>query len=121
MKRVRPYSLKLVDMEYTNLKYVLNRNSFALNGIAERYLKHFAYQYSFSHYYNLFAAKSIISSEAIGHALEKGTSSMLFRNFVADGSKNYVFLQHGVMYMVALSSEQRTFSIRPKGRADVAL
>lgn len=107
---------KLIDMGYTNLKYILNRDSFARKGINEKYLKHIADQHSFSHYYNLFAAKSIIASEAIGHSLEKGSSSGLFKNFVVDGSKNYVFLQHGVMYMVALSSEQRNFFNKAEGK-----
>ncbi len=72
--------------------------------------------FSFSHYYNLFAAKSIFSSEALGHAMEKGTASSLFKTFILDGSKNYVFLQHGVMYMVSLSSEQRNFFRKGEGK-----
>ncbi len=107
---------RLVDEGYKNVKYILNKESRALQGIDEKYRKHIVDQFSFSHYYNLFAAKSIFSSEALGHALEKGTVSSLFKTFILDGSKNYVFLQHGVMYMVSLSSEQRNFFRKAKGK-----
>ncbi|MDD6311586.1 MAG: CDP-glycerol glycerophosphotransferase family protein [Firmicutes bacterium] len=107
---------RLVDDGYKNVRYILNKDSFAGQGIDPKYRKYIVDQFSFKHYYNLFAAKSIISSEAIGHSLEKGTSSWLFKNFVEDGSKNYIFLQHGVMYMVALSSEQRSFFRKGKGK-----
>lgn len=107
---------KLIDEGYRNIRFVLNKDSSARNGIDAKYRKYILDQFSFGHYYTLFASKSIISSEAIGHSLEKGTASGLFKNFVADGSKNYVFLQHGVMYMVALSSEQRNFFRKGKGK-----
>lgn len=48
--------------------------------------------------------------------MEKGTASSLFKTFILDGSKNYVFLQHGVMYMVSLSSEQRNFFRKGEGK-----
>lgn len=107
---------KLIDEGYRNVKYILNYQSPALKDIQDKYRKYIINQFSFSHYYNLFAAKSIFSSEALGHALEKGTANSLFKTFVLEGSKNYVFLQHGVMYMVALSSEQRNFFRKGEGR-----
>lgn len=107
---------KLIDEGYRNVKYILNADSIAAASINERYKKHIVDQFSFRHYFNLFSAKSIISSEALGHAMEKGTADSLFKTFVMDGSKNYVFLQHGVMYMVALSSEQRNFFRKGEGK-----
>ena len=107
---------RLIDEGYRNVKYILNKDSDAAREVDEKYRKHIVDQFSFSHYYNLFAAKSIFSSEALGHAMEKGTANSLFKTFVLEGSKNYVFLQHGVMYMVALSSEQRNFFRKGEGR-----
>ncbi len=107
---------RLIDEGYRNIKYILNRESSARQGIDEKYRKHIIDQFSFSHYYNLFASRSIFSSEALGHALEKGTASSLFKTFIMDGSKNYVFLQHGVMYMISLSSEQRKFFKKREGK-----
>ncbi|MDD4199955.1 MAG: CDP-glycerol glycerophosphotransferase family protein [Eubacteriales bacterium] len=107
---------KLVDKGYRKARFVLNGDSPAINDINGKYRKQIIEQFSFAHYYTMFAAGSVISSEAVGHCLEKGSSSWLFRNFVVDGSKNYVFLQHGVMYMVALSSEQRLFFKKARGK-----
>lgn len=100
---------KLVDMGYKNVRYIINRDAPKRNDIGEKYLPYVVDQFSWKHYLSLFAAKSILSSEALGHAIEKGTTNKLFIDNVMNGKKNYVFLQHGVMYMVALGSEQRNF------------
>ena len=99
----------LADIKYKNAKFVLDKNYEHRDGIPEKCRKYLVDKYSFSHYYNLFAAKTLVSSEAVGHALEKRTTSKLFKNYVVQGSKNYVFLQHGVMYMVSLGADKRMF------------
>ena len=100
---------KLIDMGYKNVHYIINRDAPKRKDIGEKYLPYVVDQFSWKHYTSLFAAKSILSSEALGHAIEKGTTNKLFIDNVMNGKKNYVFLQHGVMYMVALGSEQRNF------------
>lgn len=107
---------KMIDMGYKKVRFILDRNYEHWSDIKSKYLKNIVDRFSFSHYYNMFAAKSIISTETLGHALEKGTTNWLFKNFVVDGSKNYVFLQHGVMYMISLNSEQRDFFKKGKGK-----
>ena len=106
----------LIDNGYRNARFILNEESAKNLKIDAKYRKYIVKQFSFSHYYNLFAAKSILSSEAIGHALEKGSNNWFFRNFIVDGNKDYVFLQHGVMYMVSLSAEQRNFFNKRTGK-----
>lgn len=106
----------MVDNGYKNMRFVLNKEYPHYDRIENRYRKYIVNQFSFSHYYSMFASKSIIASEALGHALEKKSASSLFKNFVVDGSKNYVFLQHGVMYMVSLGSEQRSFFRKGNGK-----
>ena len=51
----------------------------------------------------------MISTEALAHALEPNTVSKPFVEHVLQGTQDYVFLQHGVMYMVSLDSESRGF------------
>ncbi len=107
---------KLVEDGYKNVRFILNRSYPHPERIDPKYRKYIVDQFSLRHYYNLFAAGSLISSEALGHALEKGSTNGLFRNFIMDGSKNYVFLQHGVMYMVSLDAGQRAFFRKGEGK-----
>lgn len=107
---------KMVDMGYRNVRFILDREYAHRDEIEAKYMKGIVNRFSFSHYYNMFAAKSIISTETLGHALEKGATNWIFKNFVIDGAKNYVFLQHGVMYMISLNSEQRDFFKKGKGK-----
>lgn len=100
---------KLIDIERKDIRFILDRNYVHRDEIEKKYRKYIVNRFSFSHYYNMFAAESIISSEAPGHALEKKCANRLFKKHVLNGKKNYVFLQHGVMYMVSLSAEQRNF------------
>lgn len=99
----------LADIHYKSARFVLDKNYEHKDGIPEKCRKYIIDKYSFAHYYNLFAAKTLISSEAVGHALEKQTTSKLFKNYIDKGSKNYIFLQHGVMYMVSLGADKRFF------------
>lgn len=100
---------KMIDFGHKNVRFVLDRNYSHRDRITEKYKKYIVDRFSFKHYYNMFAAKTLVSSEAVAHALEVRNMSRLFRYFVKDGMKNYVFLQHGVMYMVSLDAEQRKF------------
>ena len=106
---------KLVDRGKDKVRYILAKDAKKDLAVDKRYKRRIVEQFSFRHYYNLFAGKCILSSEAIGHALEKGTNSRLFKNMIVDGHKDYVFLQHGVMYMVSLASEQRNFFNKRSG------
>lgn len=100
---------KLVDMGRRDVRFILAKDYSHRDEIEPKYRKQIIDRFSFSHYYNMFAARSIISSESLDHILEKKCADRLFRKHVLNGSKNYAFLQHGVMYMVSLDAEQRAF------------
>ncbi|MCQ2546188.1 MAG: CDP-glycerol glycerophosphotransferase family protein [Clostridia bacterium] len=100
---------KLVDSGRRDVRFILDHGYRQFDRIDNKYRKYIVDRFSFSHYYNMFAAESIFSSEALMHALEKKCANRLFKKHVLNGKKNYVFLQHGVMYMVSLDSEQRSF------------
>lgn len=100
---------KLIDKGYKNAYFILDRGYSHWEDIPEKYRKNIVDRFSFKHYYNLFAAKTFVSSEMLGHSLEISSSSKLFLDKIVNGFKNYVFLQHGVMYMVSLNSEGRRF------------
>lgn len=99
---------KLVDSGYKNARFILDENYHGMKDIDQKYRKYIIRRFSMKHYYSLFTAKSLLSSEAVGHVLEKRCASRLFNRQVRRGY-DYAFLQHGVMYMVSLGSEQRDF------------
>lgn len=100
---------RLIDKGYKNAYFILSKDYAFRDSIAEKYKKNLINRFSFKHYYSIFAAKTLISTEALAHALESNSKSKVFINNVVEGSQNYVFLQHGVMYMVSLNSESRSF------------
>lgn len=107
---------QLMDDGRRDVWYILNRDYPHREKVRPDYERRIADQFSLRHYYVLFSAVSLISSEALGHSLERGSTNGLFRSFVIDGSKNYVFLQHGVMYMVSLDAGQRAFFRKGEGK-----
>lgn len=99
----------LIDKGYKDVYYILDKNYRGLKDINPKYKKNIIDRFSFRHYYELFCARSIISTETLGHSLERGSVSIPFNKHIMKGNKDYVFLQHGVMYMIPLSAEQRSF------------
>ena len=60
-------------------------------------------------YLYFFAAKTFIGSELVAHAFELRPISKFTRIHLSRGRYNFVFLQHGVMYMISLDAQQRSF------------
>lgn len=99
----------LIDRGHRDVCYILDKNYDAASSIAPQYRKNIVRRFSLKHYYELFCARSIVSTETVGHSMERGCVSIPFNKYVMKGKKDYVFLQHGVMYMVPLSAESRGF------------
>ena len=76
--------------------------------IDQRYKSNMIAAHSFKHYLAFFRSRSFIGTEAMSHALELRCQSLLVQNKLLEKANRYVFLQHGVMYMVSLDSPQRT-------------
>ncbi len=100
---------KLIDLGYKNIYYIINKDNEKLPKIDAKYKKHFIYKYSFKHYLYFFIAKTLIGTESPGHAIELRTANRHSSKRIYSNTFNYVFLQHGVMYMVALDSGGRSF------------
>jgi hypothetical protein len=97
----------LIDSGHDHVHFVLDR---ALIGqVPERYRSHVIPRFSFRHFYHFFAARTLVGTELGAHAIELRTIDRFLLHRLHRGGYNYVFLQHGVMYMVALSSAQRSF------------
>lgn len=98
---------ELLNSGHTNAYFVLTENSLYLPRVAEKYRKNILQKYSFRHYLYFFKAKTFIGTEAVVHAMDLQTYNLLALRKVGSKNMNYVFLQHGVMYMVSLNSESR--------------
>lgn len=104
---------ELINQGIDNAYFVLDKNYPYLNNIAEKYRKNILFKGSFKHYYYFFKSKTFLGSEELVHAIDLRVANKWAQKKLADPNKDYVFLQHGVMYMVSLDSESRKF-FRPE-------
>lgn len=100
---------KLIDAGYSNAFFLLDKKYPFIKDIDKKYRGNILYKGTFKHYLYFFASKTFIGSEAVAHALDISTLSKVALQKITSNNYNYVFLQHGVMYMVSLDSPSRTF------------
>lgn len=100
---------KLVDKGIKNAYFVLDKTYEFRDQIPLKYKKNIIDKYSFKHYLCFFCAKSFVGSESKIHSFELRPISQLVEKKLKQSPHNYVFLQHGVMYMISLDSERRSF------------
>ncbi|MGI6500933.1 MAG: CDP-glycerol glycerophosphotransferase family protein [Anaerostipes sp.] len=100
---------KLIDEKYENIYFILEEEYFKKHreDIENKYQDDIVKRYSWKHYFLFFVSKTFISSESVGHAIETRCSSKVGRKRLVDNQFNYIFLQHGVMYMISLDSISR--------------
>ncbi|MGX8852696.1 CDP-glycerol glycerophosphotransferase family protein [Amedibacillus sp. YH-ame10] len=104
---------ELIDNGYTNTYFILDKNYPHIDRIDPKYKKNLLYKTSFKHYFYFFKSKTFLGSEAMVHAIDLRISNRCAQKKLARKDNDYVFLQHGVMYMVSLDSESRRF-FKPK-------
>ncbi len=98
---------ELIDSGYDNAYFIVTRDYEFFDRIPKKCRKNIIYKYSFKHYLYFFKSKTFIGTEAIAHSIDLKTFNILALKKIASKNINYVFLQHGVMYMVSLDSESR--------------
>ena len=99
---------KLIDAGYDNVYFIVDTSIPAVQDLDEKYKKNLIEKDSDRHLEYFFASDKFISSETIDHALQLRIANTHVRNKMAGAGLSYVFLQHGVMYMVSLNSKLRT-------------
>lgn len=99
---------KLIDKGYKNVYYIIDEENVKLKDIQEKYKKNIIYKDSLKHIAYFFKCKKFVGTESLGHAMQLRIASRLVVNKLNKKDLMYVFLQHGVMYMVSLSSDLRT-------------
>ena len=98
---------ELIDRGYKNAYFIVDKRYEYIDSIPEKYRDNIIYKYSFKHYLYFFTSKNFIGTEAIAHSFDLKTCNILPLYKISRKNLNYVFLQHGVMYMVSLDSESR--------------
>lgn len=99
----------LIDQGYKNIYYIINKDNRVLEKLDDKYKKNIIYKYTFKHYLLFFSAKAFIATESPGHAIELRVANKHAARRIYNDKFKYVFLQHGVMYMVSLDSKGRSF------------
>lgn len=100
---------KLLDMGYSNAMFVIKKSSNHVQFIKDKYKKNIIWAYTFKHYLEFFRGKKFIGSESLVHIIELRVANKYITTKLQKKRYKYVFLQHGVMYMVSLDSENRSF------------
>jgi hypothetical protein len=98
---------KLIDKGFSNCYFIITSASAHVPFIKDQYKKNIIWAYSFKHFYYFFRCKKFISSEAIGHAFELRSANRFAYNKILSKDIEYIFLQHGVMYMISLDAKAR--------------
>lgn len=99
---------KLIDLGYKNVFYIINGSNRKIEDIAEKYKKNLLIKDSFKHLICFFRCKKFVGTETLGHAMELRSANKRVIRKINSKDIAYIFLQHGVMYMVSLSSEMRS-------------
>ena len=98
---------RLIDKGYNNAYFIIKKDSKHNIFIKDKYKKNIVYAYTFKHYYYYFKCNKFIGTETVPHSIElRAANSLITRKMIKKKYKQ-VFLQHGVMYMVALNPVSR--------------
>lgn len=98
----------LVDRGDSRVRFFVADGCWDTDAVDSRYSDRFVSTHTFRHYFLFFKSRCFIGTEALSHAVELRCQSLLVYNKTIDSRSDYVFLQHGVMYMVSLDSPQRS-------------
>lgn len=98
---------KLIDRGYDNAYFIVDTSISAVQNIDEKYKNNLIEKDSDKHLEYFFACKKFISSETMDHALQLRIANKSVQDKINGEDLSYVFLQHGVMYMVSLNSKLR--------------
>lgn len=104
---------KIVDEGNKNTYFIIDQGSRHYKNIKKKYIKYIIPKYSFKHYFYFFMSHTFISTESMNHNIELNISDPHVTLKITKGEYDYIFLQHGVMYMYCL--ENRSDFIKGQG------
>lgn len=98
---------KLLDAGYDNVYYVVNSDNKEIRNLDPKYRKNLVEKDSDEHLELFFASNTFITTETTDHALQLRSTNKKVIGKQNHKDLKYIFLQHGVMYMVSLNSDKR--------------
>lgn len=99
---------KLIDLGYNNVYYILNKNNPKYSTIEDKYKSNIIDKNSFRHLLYFFKCNRFIGTETLGHAIQLRASNRIITKKMNSSRIIYVFLQHGISYMVSLNADMRS-------------
>ncbi|WP_186436343.1 CDP-glycerol glycerophosphotransferase family protein [Cobetia crustatorum] len=97
---------EMVTENINNVFYILDKNKIEQEVPPEFQIYAIA-KNSIRHYFHFFNSDLFITTEAPGHGIDLRVANFFAVNKLSRKNYKYVFLQHGVMYMVSLSAKLR--------------
>jgi len=97
-----------------NIYFILSKENEVYETVKAQYGRKILSKHSFKHYLAFFCCRSFIGTESLVHSVDLRTANKHVLRKISNKRINFVFLQHGVMYMVSLSSKTRR-GFRHKG------
>ena len=99
---------RLIDLGYKNAYFVIRKTSKHVQFIDDKYKKNIIYAFTFKHFLYFFKCRKFIGTETVPHSIELRTKNSLLMRKMIKKKYKMVFLQHGVMYMIALNPTSRS-------------
>lgn len=97
----------LIDRGFKNTYFVIDRKSTHGASILPKYQDNVLIKHTLKHYFYFFIARTFVGTERPAHALDLRVAHKHAVRKIGSKRLRYVFLQHGVMYMVSLASATR--------------
>lgn len=104
---------KIISSGHKNTYFVIDKKSNYLSNIPDYVKRKIIYKYSFKHYLYFFMSTCFISTESMNHMIELNIADSKVTAKIIFGNYDYIFLQHGIMYMYCL--ENRSDFIKGQG------
>ncbi len=98
---------KLIDLGYKNCYFVFDQEFKKMYHIPKKYRSNILKKGSLKHYIYFFKSNKFIGTESMAHAIDLRIANKNAAKKLRSKNVSYVFLQHGVMYMVSLNADMR--------------
>ena len=99
---------KLIEQGCDRVRYIIDEGNPAIESIPGACREHLIYKNSFRHLLEFFRSTTFIGTESMDHSLQLRTAEKHVVGKYRSRDITYVFLQHGVMYMVSLDADVRS-------------